>query len=100
MRLVQSAGVLRHRVIKGRRQKPDPKLYAGSGKVDEILRAVGEGLTENERRFLDTVVSIPMPGPVESLNVAIAGSVIVFEILNRSRRAPTVSSGDKEAPLE
>jgi GTP-binding protein HflX len=31
VRLVQSAGVLRHRVVKGRRQRPDPKLYAGSG---------------------------------------------------------------------
>jgi GTP-binding protein HflX len=42
VRLVQSAGVLRHRVVKGRRQRPDPKLYAGSGKVDEILRAAEE----------------------------------------------------------
>jgi GTPase len=42
VRLVQSAGVLRHRVIKGRRQKPDPKLYAGSGKVEEIRRAAEE----------------------------------------------------------
>jgi GTP-binding protein HflX len=39
VRLVQSAGVRRHVVIKGRRQRPDPKLYAGSGKVEEILRA-------------------------------------------------------------
>ena len=42
MRLVQSAGVLRFRVVKGRRSKPDPRLYAGSGKVEEILRAAEE----------------------------------------------------------
>jgi GTPase len=42
VRLVQSAGVLRHRVVKGRRQRPDAKLYAGSGKVQEILRAAEE----------------------------------------------------------
>jgi GTP-binding protein HflX len=42
VRLVQSAGVLRHRVVKGRRQRPDAKLYAGSGKVEEILRAAEE----------------------------------------------------------
>jgi len=42
VRLVQSAGVLRHRVIRGRRQRPDAKLYAGRGKVDEILRAAEE----------------------------------------------------------
>jgi len=36
VRLVESAGVLRHRVVKGRRPRPDPRLYAGSGKVQEI----------------------------------------------------------------
>jgi GTPase len=42
VRLVESAGVRRHRVIRGRRTKPDPRLYAGSGKVDEIGRAAEE----------------------------------------------------------
>jgi GTP-binding protein HflX len=39
VRLVESAGVRRHAVVKGRRTKPDPKFYAGSGKVAEIGRA-------------------------------------------------------------
>jgi GTP-binding protein HflX len=39
VRLVQSAGVLRFKVLKGKRSKPDPRLYAGSGKVQEIRRA-------------------------------------------------------------
>jgi GTP-binding protein HflX len=38
VRLVRSAGVLRTRVVRGRRAKPDPKLYAGSGKIAEIGR--------------------------------------------------------------
>ncbi len=42
VRLVQSAGVLRYRVVKGRRSRPDPRLYAGTGKVDEIGRAAEE----------------------------------------------------------
>jgi GTP-binding protein HflX len=42
VRLVQSAGVLRHRVVKGRRSRPDPKFFAGSGKIGEILRAAQE----------------------------------------------------------
>ena len=42
VRLVQSAGVKRYRVVKGRRAKPDPKFYAGSGKVEEIARAATE----------------------------------------------------------
>jgi len=36
VRLVESAGVRRHRVIRGKRARPDPKFYAGSGKVAEI----------------------------------------------------------------
>jgi GTP-binding protein HflX len=38
-RLAHSAGVLRQRVVKGRRARPDPKFYCGSGKVGEILDA-------------------------------------------------------------
>ena len=42
VRLVQSAGVKRHHVINGRRTRPDPKFFAGSGKVEEIGRAAEE----------------------------------------------------------
>ena len=42
VRLVQSAGVRRYRVIKGKRSRPDARLFAGSGKVDEIGRAAAE----------------------------------------------------------
>jgi GTP-binding protein HflX len=42
VRLVHSAGVTHHRVIAGRRSRPDAKLYAGSGKVGEIAHAAAE----------------------------------------------------------
>ncbi len=42
VRLVESAGVRRHQVVRGRRSHPDSKLYAGSGKVGEIARAAVE----------------------------------------------------------
>ena len=42
VRLVESAGVLRHRVVRGSRSRPDAKLYAGSGKVGEVLRAADD----------------------------------------------------------
>jgi len=42
VRLVASAGVLRHRVLGGRRSRPDPKFFAGAGKVEQIAQAVGE----------------------------------------------------------
>src|SRR5260370_41301046 len=42
VRLVESAGVGRHRVLRGRRNRPDAKFYAGSGKVEEIALAAAE----------------------------------------------------------
>jgi GTP-binding protein HflX len=42
VRLVESAGVVRYQVVGGRRSHPDPKFYAGRGKVDEIGRAAAE----------------------------------------------------------
>ncbi|TAK72979.1 MAG: GTPase HflX [Betaproteobacteria bacterium] len=40
--LAESAGLRPLASIQGRRQRPDPALYAGSGKVEEIGRAVRE----------------------------------------------------------
>ena len=42
VRLVESAGVPRHRVLRGRRSRPDAKFYAGTGKVEEIARLADE----------------------------------------------------------
>jgi GTP-binding protein HflX len=38
VRLATSAGARRTKVVGGRRARPDPKLFAGSGKVEEIGR--------------------------------------------------------------
>jgi GTPase len=40
VRLAESGGVRRHVTVRGRRQRPDPKFYCGSGKVAEIGGAV------------------------------------------------------------
>ena len=42
VRLAQSAGARRTRVVRGRRHRPDPKHYAGSGKVEEVKRTAEE----------------------------------------------------------
>jgi len=39
LRLAESAGVRRHAAVSGKRQRPDPKFFVGSGKVAEIARA-------------------------------------------------------------
>jgi GTP-binding protein HflX len=40
--LASSAGVGALTVVKGRRERPDPALFAGKGKVDEIAQAVAD----------------------------------------------------------
>jgi GTPase len=40
--LVESAGLKPRALIQGKRQRPDPALYAGSGKAEEIATAVRE----------------------------------------------------------
>jgi GTP-binding protein HflX len=42
VRLAQSAGAVRHALVEGRRLRPDPRFFAGSGKVAEIGRAARE----------------------------------------------------------
>src|SRR5437879_8197363 len=42
VRLVESAGVTRHQLVRGRRSRPDPKFHPGVGKVGEIARAAAE----------------------------------------------------------
>ena len=39
VRLAESAGAARHALLQGSRERPDPKFFAGSGKVGEIERA-------------------------------------------------------------
>jgi TrmH family RNA methyltransferase len=43
------------------------------------------GLPSDMRHLLDEDVGIPMPGPVESLNVGIAGSILLFETVRQRR---------------
>jgi 23S rRNA (guanosine2251-2'-O)-methyltransferase len=55
-----------------------------------VLGAEGTGLAALTRRRCDTLVSIPMHGAIESLNVAAAAAVACHEIARR-RAAPDVS---------
>jgi 23S rRNA (guanosine2251-2'-O)-methyltransferase len=59
-----------------------------------VLGAEGKGLHDLVKRKCDFLVSIPMLGKVPSLNVSVAGAVVMYEIV-RQRRAVEVSS-DKE----
>jgi TrmH family RNA methyltransferase len=50
-----------------------------------LLGGEGAGLAPDVQRFVDAIISIPMSGGVDSLNVATAAAVIAFEA-HRQRR--------------
>jgi 23S rRNA (guanosine2251-2'-O)-methyltransferase len=56
-----------------------------------VLGAEGHGLHDLIRKKCDYLVSIPMAGKVASLNVSVAGAVVMYEVA-RQRRAKTQNS--------
>ena len=59
-----------------------------------VLGAEGKGMHDLVRRRCDFLVSIPMVGHVPSLNVSVAGGVVMFE-LARQRRAASQTGQTK-----
>ncbi len=59
-----------------------------TGRVAIVLGNEANGLDTSLDTFVDTWITIPMTGRTESLNVAMAGSILVFEAA-RQRRAAT-----------
>jgi TrmH family RNA methyltransferase len=51
-----------------------------------IVGNEGWGLPQGARELVDEIVSIPMRGPVESINAGIAGSVMLFEAARQRSR--------------
>ena len=51
-----------------------------SGKFGLILGNEGNGINEKMKEIASETISIPMKNNLESLNVAVAGSVIMFEL--------------------
>jgi TrmH family RNA methyltransferase len=56
------------------------------------------GLSSRQRRLLDAVVGIPMPGRADSLNVAVAGSILLFEVVRQRTARDRGDSGLSSAP--
>src|SRR5213075_2579204 len=57
-----------------------------TGGVAIVLGAEGKGLRPLVRRTCDAIVSIPLAGVVESLNVSVAAALLLYEA--RRQRAP------------
>jgi 23S rRNA (guanosine2251-2'-O)-methyltransferase len=62
-------------------------LYATTLPEPVVLVVGSEerGIAPNVLKTCDLVVTLPMPGHAESLNVAVAGSVALYELLRRSQ---------------
>jgi 23S rRNA (guanosine2251-2'-O)-methyltransferase len=52
-----------------------------------VMGAEGKGLHDLVRRKCDMLVSIPMMGAVSSLNVSVAGGIVMYEVQRQRRRA-------------
>jgi len=48
-----------------------------------VVGGEGKGLRPLVRQHCDVVVSLPMPGAIESLNAAVAGSIVLYEALRQ-----------------
>ena len=73
-----------------------------SGPLAVVVGGEGRGLRPLVRQTCDFVVSLPMPGPIESLNAAVAGSIVLYEALRqRAAKAQAVGpSGDDPEATE
>lgn len=85
LRELQERGV---RVI-GTSDDADVALYGAdlTGPLAIVLGAEGEGMRRLTRETCDQLVSIPMAGAVESLNVSVASAVCLYEAV-RQRGVP------------
>ncbi len=50
-----------------------------------IVGGEADGASESARKLADMLVNIPMPGKIESLNAAVAGAVLMFEIVRQRK---------------
>lgn len=60
-----------------------------TGAIALVIGSEGEGMGKLVRESCDFVVNIPMMGQITSLNAAVAGAVVAYEILRqRSKKQP------------
>ncbi len=86
------------------RGTPDYTDFAFRGDCCLVLGSEGTGLHDLVKRTCDHLLRIPMAGSVSSLNVSVAGAVVMFEAMRQRRAAAArpdpVSSPRKDKPLK
>jgi 23S rRNA (guanosine2251-2'-O)-methyltransferase len=73
--------------VTGTADDADPTLFEAdlTGPLALVLGGEEKGMAQGVRGLCDTVVSIPMSGCVESLNVSVAAGVCLYEALRQRR---------------
>ncbi len=75
--------------VVGLENVPDAVEYASAdlrGPLAVVVGSEGQGIRRLVRETCDLVVRLPMLGVVESLNAAVAGSILLYETLRQSRQ--------------
>ena len=79
--LKQDAGVWVMGLEGGPQAQPYDRVKM-NGPLALVVGSEGEGMRDLVRRTCDVLVSLPMLGQVESLNAAVAGSVMLYKALS------------------
>jgi TrmH family RNA methyltransferase len=69
-----------------------PTVMYEADLVSPVALVIGNeawGFAPGTDELLDMTVAIPMPGPMESLNAAIAASLLLFEAVRQRRKSPS-----------
>lgn len=59
--------------------------FDGTGPIAVVVGSEGKGLSRLVRETCDSILSIPMAGPVESLNASVAAGVVLADIARQRR---------------
>lgn len=72
----------------------EPDAIDWSGRTGLLLGGEGPGLSDAVAELCDARVTIPMAAPVESLNVAVAGAILIYAARRSRVVARASASGD------
>jgi RNA methyltransferase, TrmH family len=59
-----------------------------AGNVALVIGNEGNGPSDTARRLADSIISIPMDGPTESLNAGVAASLLIYEAMRQRAGRP------------
>jgi 23S rRNA (guanosine2251-2'-O)-methyltransferase len=75
--------------VMGLEGSPDARPYDSvrmDGPLALVVGSEGEGMRDLVRRSCDVLVSLPMHGHIESLNAAVAGSIVLYKALSDRKK--------------